>query len=138
MSYRLTNGEDQYLRDAVKRKIGVVCKSLSDPADFRGFVTRADTIYSISGDGPLVSFARVLLPQSKINVSLTRNGVEVQDFGGAGYPIAQLDLPGWVRRFNDRWWEIRDASITGYPPELDDDQYMHAESVLETLSGLGA
>lgn len=62
----------------------------------------------------------------------------MQDFRSQDYPIAELDLPGWVRRFNDRWWEIRDASYAGFPPELDDEQNMPVESVLAVLNAIGA
>ena len=140
MSYHIVSGLDAQLRDIVKRKIAAARKLLEDPANLRKWLTqpRRGDLYSITGEGPVATFVTSILPRARTNITLVRDGIQVQDFASPGYPIAELDLPGWARRFNDRWWEIRDAAAIGCPPELDDEQNMPVESVLALLNEIDA
>ena len=141
MSYRMVSGLEENLRGAVKQKIGVARKALDDSAALRKWLAteRYGNIYAISGDGPVVEFLRNRLPRRRVSIFLGRDtGITVQEYASPGYPVVELELPGWVHRFNDRWWEIRDASILGHPPELDDTDRIPIESVLALLDELGA
>ena len=140
MSYRVISGSEGNIRPVVKHRLAAVRKLLEDPADLRKWLNsdQFNSLYAITGDGPIVSFITCFLPRGGINATLLRESIQVTDFMSPGYPVVELDLPGWVRRFNDRWWEIRDAAVNGYPPELDDVQHMPVESVLAVLNAIGA
>ena len=138
MSYRVISGSDTEVRPVLKRRIAAALENLSDSTDLRKWLRKpryGSGEYAIRSDSPVTTFLKASLPD-RLNVTLLRDGIQVQDYASTGYPILSLDLPGWVHRFNDRWWEIHDTRSVA--PELDDNGDMPLENVLALLDEVGA
>jgi hypothetical protein len=138
MSYRIINGLEENIRPVLKRRIETALEKISDSVDFRKWLRKpryGSGEYAIRNHDPVTMFLVDMLP-TRLQVTSPREGVRVQDYASKDYPILSLDLPGWARRFQDRWWEIRDAKATA--PELDDDGSMPLENVFALLDEVGA